>query len=113
MRTCTSAPGSWASTTTPTAPTPAGLTPNACYAIGKKLFQFVLVPGLPADNNLAERSIRMLVIMRKTSGGTRSDEGSKTRLTLASLFATWQARHLNPFLECLAALSKPAQSASA
>ena len=36
-----------------------------------ELFQFVLVPGLPADNNLAERSIRPLVIMRKISGGSR------------------------------------------
>ena len=50
-----------------------------------ELFQFVLVPGLPADNNLAERSIRPLVIMRKISGGSRSAEGTKTRLTLASL----------------------------
>jgi transposase len=49
------------------------------------LFQFVLVPGLAADNNLAERSIRPLVIMRKISGGSRSPEGSQTRLTLAKL----------------------------
>ena len=66
-----------------------------------ELFQFVLVPGLPADNNLAERSIRPLVIMRKISGGTRSAEGTKTRLTLASLLQTWAARNLNPFVECL------------
>jgi hypothetical protein len=95
-------------------------TGHPCWALAKRLlrhqeelFQFVLRPDVPADNNLAERSLRPLVIMRKISGGTRSGEGSKTRLTLASLFATWQARHLNPFLECLAALSKPAQSASA
>ena len=72
-----------------------------------ELFQFVVVPGLPADNNLAERSIRPLVIMRKISGGTRSAEGTKTRLTLASLLQTWAARNLNPFTECLAALQKP------
>jgi transposase len=77
-----------------------------------ELFQFVLVPGLAADNNLAERSIRPLVIMRKISGGSRSDEGSKTRLTLASLFGTWVARQLNPFTECLAALQQPAVVAS-
>ena len=62
-----------------------------------ELFQFVLVPGLPADNNLAERSIRPLVIMRKISGGSRSAEGTATRLTLASLLHTWAARNLNPF----------------
>jgi transposase len=93
---------------------------HPCWALAKRLlrhqqelFQFVLVPGLPADNNLAERSIRPLVIMRKISGGTRSDEGSKTRLTLASLLGTWQARSLNPFIECLAALQQPAQAAQA
>ena len=63
-----------------------------------ELFQFVLVPGLPADNNLAERSIRPLVIIRKISGGSRSVEGTKTRFKfpLASLLHTWAARTLTP-----------------
>lgn len=72
-----------------------------------ELFQFVLVPGLPPDNNLAERSIRPLVVIRKISGGSRSDRGTKTRLGLASLFHTWAARGLNPFTECLNALQRP------
>ena len=41
---------------------------------------------------------------RKISGGTRSPEGSVVRTRLASLFATWQARGLNPFTTCLALL---------
>jgi transposase len=93
---------------------------HPCWTLAKRLlrhqeevFQFVLRPGVPADNNLAERSLRPLVIMRKISGGTRSAEGSKTRLTLASLFATWQARDLNPFVECLKALQHPASAATA
>ena len=65
-----------------------------------ELFQFVLIDGLSADNNLAERSIRPLVVIRKISGGSRSAEGTKTRMALASLFETWQARGLNPFEEC-------------
>lgn len=77
-----------------------------------ELFQFILVPGLPADNNAAERGLRPLVIMRKISGGTRSDEGTKTRLTLASLLHTWAARNLNPFTECLVALQNPTPSAA-
>jgi len=92
---------------------------HPCNALAKRLlrhqdelFQFVLVPGLAADNNLAERSIRPLVIIRKISGGSRSSEGSKTRLTLASLLGTWAARQLNPFTECLAALQRPAAVAS-
>jgi transposase len=86
-----------------------------------ELFQFVLVLGLPADNNLAERNIRPLVtpalaatgasVMRKISGGSRSSEGMTTRLTLASVFHTWAARNLNPFGECLAALQHPAATA--
>jgi hypothetical protein len=91
---------------------------HPCRALAKlvlrhedELFQFVLVEGLASNNNLAERSIRPLVIMRKISGGSRSPNGSKTRMALASLFGTWQARGLNPFQECLNLLSrKPAPS---
>jgi hypothetical protein len=75
-----------------------------------ELFQFVLVAGLSADNNLAERAIRPLVVIRKISGGSRSDEGTKTRMGLASLFETWQARTLNPFDECVKLLSQAASS---
>jgi hypothetical protein len=66
-----------------------------------ELFQFVLIPGLSANNNLAERGVRPVVVMRKISGGTRSARGSKTRMALASPFGTWQARGLNPFTECV------------
>lgn len=71
-----------------------------------ELFQFVLVESLASNNNLAERSIRPLVIVRKISGGSRSKNGSKTRMALASLFGTWAARGLNPFRQCLALLSR-------
>ena len=72
-----------------------------------ELFVFVAVPGVPAHNNLAERSVRPLVIARKISGGTRSPKGSETRMGLASLFGTWTAQHLNPFSQCLALLTSP------
>jgi len=90
---------------------------HPCQALAKRLlrhedelFQFVLIEGLSADNNLAERSIRPLVVIRKISGGSRSEEGTKTRLALTSLFETWQARGLNPFDQCLTLLSQPAAS---
>jgi len=70
-----------------------------------ELFVFVAVPGVPAHNNLAERSVRPLVIARKISGGTRSPRGSETRMGLASLFGTWTAQHLNLFRRCLALLT--------
>ena len=65
-----------------------------------ELLTFVADPAVPPDNNLAERSLRPLVIARKISGGTRSPEGSRTRMALASLFATWLAQGRDPFLAC-------------
>ena len=92
---------------------------HPCCALAKRLlrhedelYQFVLIDGLSADNNLAERSIRPLVVIRKISGGSRSAEGTKTRLGLASLFETWQARKLNPFAECLTQLRQPATTSA-
>ena len=70
----------------------------------------MLVAGVPADNNEAERSIRPLVVLRKISGGTRSAVGSQTRMDLASVFGTWQARGLNPFVTCLTLLQSLKQS---
>ena len=48
-------------------------------------------PEVPPDNNAAERSLRHLVVSRKVSGGTRSDRGTATKMTLASIFGTWRA----------------------
>jgi|SRR5947209_7322079 len=87
---------------------------HPCHTLSKRLllhldglFQFVRQPGLAADNNLAERSVRPVVVMRKVSGGSQSQRGSRTRMTLASLFNTWRAKGLNPFNECLTLLSQP------
>lgn len=92
---------------------------HPCGALAKRLlrhedelFPFVLIDGLSADNNLAERSIRPLVVVRKISGGSRSAEGTKTRMGLSSMFETWQARKLNPFAECLNQLRQPTAAAS-
>jgi hypothetical protein len=74
-----------------------------CRRIAKylhALFVFVLVPGVPATNNLAERSVRHEVISRKISGGTRSADGTQTRTTLATLFGTWRAQGRDPFIAC-------------
>jgi transposase len=65
-----------------------------------ELFEFVGDPAIPPDNNLAERSLRPLVTARKISGGSRSGEGSRTRMALASLFGTWQAQGRDPFTAC-------------
>lgn len=66
----------------------------------KELFVFVAEPDVPPDNNGAERSLRPLVTGRKISAGTRSEQGTGANMTLASLFGTWRARGLNPFMTC-------------
>ncbi|MGH3851078.1 MAG: IS66 family transposase, partial [Pseudonocardiaceae bacterium] len=71
-----------------------------------ELFVFVAIAGVPSHNNLAERSVRPLVIARKISGGSRSPKGSQTRMALFSLFGTWAAQGLNPFFQCLTSLSQ-------
>jgi len=87
---------------------------HPCRTLAKRLLRhldellpFVGVPGVPADNNPAERALRPVVIMRKISGGSRSAKGSRTRMALFSLFSTWAARGLNPYLRCLALLQHP------
>lgn len=74
-----------------------------------ELFEFVRQPGLVAHNNLAERSVRPLVIARKISGGTRSPRGSHTRMTLQTLFATWAAQGKAALAECHALLVRAAR----
>lgn len=72
-----------------------------------RLFTFVVDPAVPPTNNAAERSLRHLVVSRKISGGTRSAQGTQTKLTLASLFTTWRLRGLEPFLACCQMLTSP------
>ena len=73
----------------------------------KELFAFVAHPEVPADNNAAERSLRPVVISRKISGGTRSTQGTETKMTLASIFSTWRAQGLNTFTSCKQLLTSP------
>ncbi len=72
-----------------------------------ELFVFVAMPEVPPTNNAAERSLRPLVIARKISGGTRSNAGSTTKMTLASLFGTWRLLERNPVDACRSLLSQP------
>ena len=65
-----------------------------------ELFVFVAEPSVPSGNNAAERSLRHLVTGRKISGGTRSEQGTDSRMTLASLFGTCRARGLTPRDAC-------------
>ena len=73
----------------------------------KELFVFVSHPDVPSENNAAERSLRHLVVSRKISGGTRSQQGSSSKMVLASLFGAWRAQGLNPLHESRRLLLSP------
>lgn len=60
------------------------------------LFTFLDRPEVPFDNNLAERSIRPAVILRKNSYGNRSEQGASTQAILMSVFFTLKKRGHNP-----------------
>jgi len=62
---------------------------------------------VPSDNNAAQRAVRPAVIARKVSGGTRSTKGSDARMTLMSLFGTWNLRGQDPMDSCAAMLAAP------
>ena len=61
-----------------------------------ELFVFVQHPAVPSHNNAAEQAVRGPVTARKISGGTRSAQGSATKMILFSLLDTCIVRGLEP-----------------
>jgi len=57
-----------------------------------RMYHWAESPSIPADNNFAERELRSLVIARKVSFGSQSDEGALTRETLMSILHTMRLR---------------------
>ncbi len=60
------------------------------------LFTFLDQPGVPFDNNLADRAIRPAVIIRKNSYGNRGDQGADVQAMLMTIFFTLKKRGRNP-----------------
>ncbi len=58
-------------------------------------FTCIKVAGVQPTNNYAEQAIRETVLVRKIIGSFRSETGTKTYETLASLIATWQLQKLD------------------
>ena len=61
-----------------------------------ELFTFLDEPGIPPDNNHAEREIRPAVIMRKNCFHNMSQEGAVTQSIWMTLFRTLKRRGHNP-----------------
>lgn len=59
-----------------------------------RMYHWAKDKNIPADNNFAERELRNLVIARKVSFGSQSDEGALTRETLMSILHTMRLRGL-------------------
>jgi hypothetical protein len=54
----------------------------------KRLYPWAKDRLIPAENNLAERNLRSLVIARKNSFGSQSERGARTRETLMTVLHT-------------------------
>jgi transposase len=61
------------------------------------LFTFLYCPGLEATNNVAERVMRILVMMRKNWGGNRTVKGARTQAVLTSILCTAQQQDKDLF----------------
>jgi len=68
------------------------------------LFTFLDHPGVPSDNNHAEREIRPAVVMRKTSLCNRSENGAHVQAILMSVYRTLKLRGLDPLETIVTAL---------
>ena len=67
------------------------------------LFTFLDQPGIPKDNNAAERAVRPQVIIRNRSFQNRTDLGANAHAVLSSLTATLIQQKRNPLAEIVAA----------
>lgn len=79
-----------------------------------RLYHWARHPSIPAENNRAERELRPLVIARKISFGSQSEQGLKTREVLMSVLHTLGKRTddgFAPFTRALDALAvKPTRN---
>lgn len=71
----------------------------------KRMYRWVLDSRIPAENNLAERELRPLVIARKISFGSQSDAGALTRETLMTVLLTIKKRNRDPVKTLTTALN--------
>lgn len=74
-----------------------------------RLYHWSKSPSIPAENNRAERELRPLVIARKISFGSQSEQGARTREILMSVLHTLRKRTDDVFAtlkRCLDALAE-------
>lgn len=79
----------------------------------ERLYHWADDRNIPADNNLAERELRPLVIARKVSFGSQSDAGAGTREVLMTVLHTLRKRCPDVTVALKSALDKIAQQPDA
>ncbi len=62
-----------------------------------RILTFVEHPGVPCHNNFAEYLIRIGVLKRKISGGSKSEKGAKAYAILLSIYTTCKLRKISFF----------------
>lgn len=68
---------------------------NLYYRDGEDLFRFVTDPEIDTTNNISERELRALVVIRKISNGSRSVRGANATAMLLSIIQTLRLRKEN------------------
>ena len=76
------------------------------------LFTFRDHPGVPSDNNPAEREIRPAVVMRKNSLCNRSENGANAQAVFMSVYRTLKLRGLDPLETIVSALKHNVRTGS-
>lgn len=66
-------------------PSPLSKIKEALRKNREKYFTFLKHPGIPIDNNKAERALRHIVLKRKISFGSKTQRGAETTSILASV----------------------------
>ena len=70
----------------------------------KHWFTRILYPFVEATNNIAERALRELVVIRKIIGSLRNHKGAKILETIMTMITTWRQRRLDTFSELKASI---------
>lgn len=68
---------------------------SVCRTHREDLFRFVDNPEINPSNNLAEQGLRSAVVIRKVSGGSRSENGADTTAKLLSVIQTMKMQEGN------------------
>lgn len=80
---------------------------SVCRYHRDNLFRFVDNPEIDSTNNRAESGLRPAVVIRKISGGSRSEDGAEVTAKLLSILQTIKIQTSNPYQGLLDLLQTP------